>query len=226
MRSRILVPALAATMTLAAGCQSNPATPIDDIANETGMRRAVSTRLDALYVRPDVKFGAYTKVLLRPVHVSFRDTWRPERAGTPFRLSEADMNRLKQDFESTFMQVFGSEMQADEGFELVEAPGPGVLEVRAEVTDLFIPAPDLSYYSTTRTRTFTREGSEMTLIAEVRDSVSGEILSRAYDEGRVMRNPIFDEANRVTNRMDARRIISMWATQLRSTLDTSPSQST
>jgi hypothetical protein len=219
MTSRLLISFTLGAAGLVAGCHTTPSTPIDDLAAEAGLQRAQTVRLDALYVNPNVTFGDYKKVLLRPVVVSFRESWRPERTGTHFQLSATEMNRLKQDFETTFMRVFAHELQARDGYELVSAPGPGVLEIRARITDLFIPAADLSRYSITRTRTFVRDGSEMTLTAEVRDSLSGQVLSRAYDQGRATTNPTFEEANRLTNTMDARRIISTWATQLRSSFD-------
>jgi hypothetical protein len=59
----------------------------------------------------------------------------------------------------------------------------------------------------------------MTLVAELRDSVTGEILARAVD-GRSGRNTgMWTVTNRVTNTADARRAIRVWARALRDALD-------
>jgi hypothetical protein len=221
MTVRLIVPMTLLVAVLIAGCQTAPPTPIDGLAAETGMQRLEVSELDAIYRKPGVSFARYDKLLLRPVEISLRKSWDPRVPGERFPVSDQDLERIKKDFAATFMDVFERELNVDGGYELVAAPGPGVLEMRVEVTDLFIPAPDLSRYSTVRTRSFTRDGSEMTLIAELRDSLSGEVLSRAYDERRVSKPNRFELANEITNRADARRVFKTWVEQLRVALDRS-----
>ena len=59
----------------------------------------------------------------------------------------------------------------------------------------------------------------MTLVAELRDSVTGEILARAVDARSGRSSGTWTVTNRVTNTADARRAIGIWATALRQGLD-------
>ncbi len=70
-----------------------------------------------------------------------------------------------------------------------------------------------------RSRTYTANSGRMTLVAELRDSVTGEILARAVDARSARTTGSMDITNRVTNTADARRIIRIWARALRQGLD-------
>jgi hypothetical protein len=59
----------------------------------------------------------------------------------------------------------------------------------------------------------------MTLVLEVRDSVTGETLARVVDGRSGRTSGVMTVTNRVTNTADARRIIRIWAQALRSGLD-------
>lgn len=109
-------------------------------------------------------------------------------------------------------------LEADDGFEVVSEADYDVLLIRAAIIDLDIAAPDTS--SAGRSRTFTADSSVATLYIELYDSVSGQIIGRAYDRqatrkpsGRMTWN------NRVSNTVDASRVFSSWADTLREFLD-------
>jgi len=59
----------------------------------------------------------------------------------------------------------------------------------------------------------------MTLVVELRDSVTGELLARAVDTQRGRSTGAMSFTNNVTNTADARRAIGIWATALRQGLD-------
>ncbi len=59
----------------------------------------------------------------------------------------------------------------------------------------------------------------MTLVAELRDSMTGEILARAVDARSARSSGTWTIANRVTNTADARRAMGIWARALREGLD-------
>jgi hypothetical protein len=70
-----------------------------------------------------------------------------------------------------------------------------------------------------RSRTYTANSGRMTLVLEVRDSVTGETLARVVD-GRSARNAgLMTVTNRVTNTADARRIVRTWSQALVAALD-------
>jgi hypothetical protein len=59
----------------------------------------------------------------------------------------------------------------------------------------------------------------MTLVAELRDSITGETLARAVDTRSGRGTGTFMVTNSVTNTADARRAIRIWAQSIRNGLD-------
>ena len=71
-----------------------------------------------------------------------------------------------------------------------------------------------------RSRTFTADSGAATLYIELYDSVSGQIIGRAWDR-QAARSPgsMMRWTNRATNTADARRVFRSWAETLRGFLD-------
>ena len=115
-----------------------------------------------------------------------------------------------------FREVFREEL-ASGGYALVDKPGPETLRVSAAIVDLFINAPDTM--SAGRSRTYTANSGRMTLVVELRDSDTDEILARAVDTRTGRGSGTFTITNRVTNTADPRRAIRVWAQALRQGLD-------
>jgi hypothetical protein len=59
----------------------------------------------------------------------------------------------------------------------------------------------------------------MTLVAELRDSMTGEVLARAVDTQSGRGFGTMTWTNRATNMADARNAIGIWASALRRSLD-------
>jgi Protein of unknown function (DUF3313) len=99
----------------------------------------------------------------------------------------------------------------------VDAVGPDVLRVKVNIINLYVNAPDT--LTAGRTRTYTASAGEMTLVAEMFDSESGQVLARAVDRRDARRAGNLSFANSVTNSSEARIIASSWARILRDALD-------
>jgi hypothetical protein len=69
------------------------------------------------------------------------------------------------------------------------------------------------------TRTYTASAGRMTLVMELRDSVSGELLARAVDRRSSRDTDVWTISNRMTNTAEARRAFRAWAAALRQGLD-------
>jgi len=65
------------------------------------------------------------------------------------------------------------------GYQVVTEPGPDTLLVIPAIVDLYITAPDTNVAA--RSRTYTANSGRMTLVLELRDSVTGETLARVVD---------------------------------------------
>ncbi len=213
---RTLVPLLLVLCaTTLAGCATSRPAPPEEW---DGLVLRPGTRLSAIFVKPDAEIVAYRNVLLDPVQVSFARNWDPNRGGrsSASRLNADDLAAIKTDLAELFRETFRAEL-ARGGYLLVDEPGPDTLRVAAAIIDLYVTAPDTR--SPGRTRTYTANSGRMTLVAELRDSESGEILARAVDRRSGRSTGTLSVTNSVTNSADARRAIGIWARALREGLD-------
>jgi len=91
-----------------------------------------------------------------------------------------------------------------------------VLDLTPLIVDLYIAAPDKP--TAGRSYTYTADPGRMTLVAELRDSDTGQILARALD-AQSASTSTFQVTSSVSNMAAADRIIARWASQLRDALD-------
>jgi hypothetical protein len=201
--------------TTLAGCATSRSTPAEEW---DGLVLRPGTRLNAIFVKPDADIVAYRNVLLDPVQVSFARDWDPNRGGrsSARRLNANDLTAIKTDVAELFRETFRAEL-ARGGYLLVDEPGPDTLRVTAFIIDLYVTAPDTR--APGRTRTYTANSGRMTLVAELRDSETGEILARAVDSRRGRSTGTLNVTNSATNTADARRAMGIWATALREGMD-------
>jgi hypothetical protein len=214
-RKHVLLPFVAALATIVlAGCATTQRGP----AEWDGLVRQPNTRLDAVFLQPDAEIPSYTSIMLAPATVQFARNWDPNRGGrsTSRRLDAADIAAIKDNLAGMLGDTFRQELTAG-GYQVVTEPGPDTLLVIPAIVDLYITAPDTM--SAGRSRTYTANSGRMTLVLELRDSVTGETLARVVD-GQSGRNiGIMTITNRVTNTADAQRAMNIWARALRGGLD-------
>lgn len=206
---------LALAATVLSGCATPPAGPP---AEWDGLVLRPDTRLGAVFVKPNAELVGYTSVLLDPLQISFSTNWDPNSGtrGLRNRLNAADVAAIKDQLAGLFQETFRAEL-ARGGFAIVTEPGPDTLRVSPAVIELYITAPDTP--SAGRSRTYVANSGRMTLVAELRDSVTGEILARAVDTQSGRGFGTMTWTNRVTNMSDARGAIQIWATALRRAMD-------
>lgn len=187
-----------------------------------GLHRVSNSLFEDAWVKPDADFAAYDEIMLDLVSISYKrkpTTTRYPRTGSNFALTEPQMEDLKR----YFREAFAKELSQGEHYELVETPGPQTLRVAAEIIDLVIKVP--TQVSTGSERLFTSSTGEMTLLMELRDALSGEILARVSDRrearaagrGRGLNDLYYSTA--VTQAEDVRRVFRRWAQILKARLD-------
>jgi hypothetical protein len=202
------------------GCQTTKTSPIDDLSVHEGLVRIDAKAVDAAYRRPDAKMSVYSKVLLRPIEVQFAKNWDPSSGGSAlYRMNEPDREKIKSELAQVFADVFRAELEKG-GYPLVNEPGEDVLEIQAAIVNLYITAPDVSMQTSGRTRVYTSDAGSMSLIMQLHDSVTGQLLARAYDR-RDGGPDVWQWTTSVTNTAEAKRIIGAWATALRKAFDAS-----
>jgi hypothetical protein len=183
-----------------------------------GLVRQRNARLGALFVKPDVDIAVYQNVVLDPVEVRFSRSWNPNRTASDVsrRLDARDVAAIQTRLAELVHEIFAEELN-EAGYPIVAEAGHDTLRVTAAIVDLYVSAPDT--LPPGRVTIFTADSGRMTLVLELRDSVTGEILARAVDTrtGRRSGGGV-TVTSRTTNTADARRAIRVWAGGLRQAL--------
>ena len=165
------------------------------------------SKMARAYIDPQADFSVFKRVAILDPFVSFRSNWQRDQNRSRTRnITSSDMDRIKADVAALFKQVFTERLEADNGYEVVDVAGEDVLLLRPAIIDLDITAPDTR--DPGRTRTFTASAGAATLVMEVFDSVSGDILGRAADR-QVVRSTggRLSWSNSVSNMADANRMV-------------------
>jgi hypothetical protein len=205
---------LTALTTLAVSPSSTAAGPPTDW---DGLELRPSKSVNLLYVRPDASLAGYKHVRLAALQVAFDKSWKPNASRTATsRLTKDDFEGIKRALAEEFASVSAKEL-AKGGYDVVAEAGEDVLDVTPFVVDLYITAPDKM--TPGRATTYTADQGRMTLVAELRDSETGQILARAIDRRRASWGGRFQVASSVSNMAAARQVIAKWAATLREELD-------
>jgi hypothetical protein len=123
-------------------------------------------------------------------------------------VTQDDAEKILEKARTGFSEVFTKEFQKA-GIEIATAPGPDVLRLSPAVIDLYINAPDTM--SAGRSRTYTMDAGEATVLLEARDSVSGALLGRVLDRRETQGSGVATITSSVTNIADFERLFSQWA---------------
>jgi hypothetical protein len=225
MRRRTLLPlvlALATTVSCAASLR--PFVYAKSDAHSTsadGLYRIKSWSLKgAVFVRPESSLAGYHSLHIDPVGVAYKGG--EERPGMSnrmvgnFKLEDDSMERLHRIIEEAFEGQLGK----SQSFTGQGAPGPGVLQISIFIVELVVKIPPHRIDE----RNFRGELGEMTLVAEARDSQSGEVLLRLVDRRAVLPNSAMvgavQETNTVTSWGAVRDLAAEWSKTFRQQIDT------
>lgn len=201
-----------ATLFLLVACGAALA---DDVPESwDGLVEVKAKRMDAVFLMPGADFRQYTKVMVDPTEVAFRKDWmksiNEDRTNPTRRVTEQDAAEILAAARSNFDDIFREAFEKA-GYPVVTAPGPEVLRVATAVINLYLNAPDT--LSPGRTRSYTANAGEATLVIEVRDSSTGALLGRVLDRRETSDNAGYMQvANSVTNLADFRMLFKQWAT--------------
>ena len=169
-------------------------------------------------IDPEADFSVFKRVSILEPFVAFRSNWlRDQNRSRSGNIRASDVERIKLDVARLFVSVFTERLEAA-GYEVVNYADEDVLILRPAIIDLDITAPDVS--TSARSRTYVAHAGAATLFIELYDSLTGDLLGRAIDRRAARRGGGWAiQANRATNRSDARREIRVWADKLIEFLD-------
>jgi hypothetical protein len=193
------------------GCSTTGSGAASPDMTEEGLKKVDVRGIDAAYVRPGSSLGNYKRILLDPVQVSFSKDWKPDKTGSYLPLSNEDRERIRKDLAELFVTT-ATEVLEKGGYPVVTESGPDVLRVTAELADVYINAPDTM--SAGRSYSFVMSAGHMTLVAELRDSETGQIMARVFDQHEARNDHYLQLSTSVSNSAEARDAVRMWANVL------------
>jgi hypothetical protein len=212
---RTCVLALAAALGGACASQNSQAPPAWD-GLELVKNKDKTQGMDLVYVKPGASLVRYRRVMVDPVQISFDKNWKRDMDDDLMRFNKVDPESIRKELVEEFAEVSRRELEQEGRYELVNQPGDDVLRVTPAIINLYINAPDTMEPG--RGRTFVMDAGQMTLIAELRDSMTNTLLARVVDREEGTDLVGLQVANTVTNSADAERAIAKWADALRSAL--------
>jgi hypothetical protein len=189
---------------------------LEEAMSYDGLQKINVQGIDMAYALPGATLSGYTKVMVQPVAVRFHKSWKPTVAGSLRGLTANEQQKIRDEVAKVVYNAFVEELKQG-GYSVVTDPGPDVLRVQAAVINLYVTAPDVM--TPGRTRVYTASAGEMTLLAELADSETGEIIVRALDRYQARTTGNFQISNGVQNAAEARSAASSWAKILRGALD-------
>lgn len=171
-----------------------------------------------IYADSEVDWSLFNQIQLQPATVSFRKNWqRDQNRYDPWRVKNQDVERIKSGLSELFHDVFTEELSANGGYKMTDSTGEDVMIINPRIVDLDIAAPDTR--TTTRTISYTEQAGRMTLMLEIYDSLSGDLIAKLSHRQDAPRYGFMQWTTSVSNSAEARRMLQRWATALRERLD-------
>ena len=186
--------------------------------NDEGMELVKDSKLATVYADPGADLSIYSRIRLEDATVAFKKNWQRDqnRNSRHLNVKTSDMEQIKADVATLFREVFSKEL-TDGGYELTTEDGEDVLLVTPAIVDLDVTAPDIKQAN--RSMSYSETAGEMTLKLDLFDSVTNDKIATATDRKRDYQRGYMQWRTSVSNRADARRMMTAWAKALRSALD-------
>lgn len=186
---------------LAAACLLSACTMVE----VNRFERVPSERVEHAFIRSDADFSRFTAVMPGQVSV-----WTPARdAG----LGPAALLRLQ----ALYDDALSTALTADEAYVLVTTRAPGVLELQTQFIDLRATVEPAMIRALQQRYSFPLEGGRATLVVELVDATSGQVLAHIADVEERDEYAVVIGAE--MTEVDARRALARWAAVLRAFLD-------
>jgi hypothetical protein len=160
-----------------------------------------------VFVRPGTHMGSYTRLMLEVPKLRYDPKSLPENARDETAILERD-----------FHQEFEKELRKSSRYSFVTEPGPDVLLVEPQLANLSLLAPTRARAA--RETTVVQFQGTATLVLEVADSQSRQVLLRAFETDEIQ-NPSGSpqELSMTSAVADSRFLFQHWARMLRGWLD-------
>ena len=180
--------------------------------NIEGLQAVSARNFEAAFVRPGVRFSNYKGLMVDELELAFRT---PDREQNQFALGEDQKTR----FRAAMATAFGEELGKLGAVQIVNETGPDVLALHVRVQDIVARAPGRRVGGAGRAGFALETAGEMTLVMELRDSQSNEVLVRAYDRQAVEGAAMVSGDGVISTWESVERIVARWASRAREGLE-------
>ena len=208
-------------MMLIAGCATQPSVQTGPNAETTfdGLVRIDHARFAGAWIDPDVDLTQYNKIIPGGAEFEFRSVQKTSASAArranerEFWISDSNRKRLV----DTVTEVFEEELRKSKHFTVTDEPAPDALIITGGLHDIVSQVPP---ESVGRSEVWLRSVGEATLVIELRDSLSNEVIYRAVERraAETAGNQMI-RANTATTWVEVRRWARRWAVRLREGLD-------
>jgi hypothetical protein len=197
---------------LMSACAPQPTIPIDlPKTNFDGLEEVSSRHFSAAFLRPGVDFTDYQELLLGESELAFRT---PDRAKQQFPLSLEQKNRFRQLLDAQF----SDELATSNTLQLTDSAGPKVLKLDVRVQDIIATVPPRSISGVGDIAL--QALAEATLVIELSDAESEEVLARVYDRRAIQGSAIAQrQGPPITQWEEVEAVCKRWAATVRARLD-------
>jgi hypothetical protein len=199
--------AIAVALLVVGGCAAPVSAPPSEEprqVNFEGLAEVRTRSLDVAQVRPETDFSAYSGLLLGAPRLAFKT---PDRARSEYALTAEQQAR----FADVLARAFASEFDKLGALELVNERGPGVLELSIRVQDIRATVSQKSLSRVGRGAAFLLAAGDATLVLELSDSGSNELLARGANKVAVEGVATRRGQDMVTTWQDVEVLSGKWA---------------
>jgi hypothetical protein len=164
-----------------------------------------SRRLQRVWVKPDFDLSGYSKIL--PVSAGIHYKRTPKKVRGEWPLTEAETTFVEEGLRDALQE----ELERKGNWEFVTTRGADVLLVRGAIIDLVVTAPS---QEVGRNTSYSKSIGRATLVIELFDSESLEILARVADRREISHADGSWRNDPISNRAAARQAFRNWARRL------------
>lgn len=183
-----------------------------------GLVRVDGTPFELAYVRPGADFSRYRRIQVRPIAIEYAKTpdltRLVQKRQRNYRITDEQRTRVSRAFAASFTQA----MTADGRWVLTTEPGPETLMVRVALANLAVHVPVAKTDS--RKPMLVEDAVDVTLVVELRDSLSQQPLARGRDtQSARLASGTFRPDQQDELRQSVQAVFDRWTAALRERLD-------
>ena len=180
-----------------------------------GLELVSSTDAGAFYVKPGTTLSAYKNAELLAAFVSIDEDWVKDHNREVMRtrrLRDKDIEEIKTRVADDFWEVFGGNFFGARTYQETQEAQPSKLILRPAIVNVSLASVNSS--DQTLTQNFAGATGSMTLVLEIYDAETSELLGRMFNLQTVGQAADFAFESSSTDRADERRVYKTWASDV------------